>query len=300
MKKAIIYYFSGSGNTLKVCRLMKSAMESMGVETLLSDMANKSEINNPTDFEYIGIAYPIHAFNAPYIVLDFAKKMPTANAKKYFILKTSGEPLKINNISSLKLNDILRKKGYILSFEKHYVMPYNMIFRHTDDMAYKMLEAVKISVPYDAKNIIDENERLLDKILFGKMIAYAFRIEHIAMKINGKHFKVNKTKCIGCKKCEQNCPVNNIYIDENGNFAFDNRCLMCTKCSFSCPTDAFSIGILNNWRVNGKYNFEKPQKEEINKHKRYCKKSYEKYFENMEKYDKTIKICDIMSNGENV
>ena len=39
-------------------------------------------------------------------------------------------------------------------------------------------------------------------------------------------------------------------IDENGKFHFAGDCLMCTRCSFGCPTDAFSIGILNSWRVS--------------------------------------------------
>lgn len=78
----------------------------------------------------------------------------------------------------------------------------------------------------------------------------------------------------------KNCPENNIKIDENGKFRFGGDCVMCTRCSFNCPKDAFDIGMLNGWRVNGKYSFEKPAEKEVDKHAWYCKKAYARYFEN--------------------
>ena len=74
---------------------------------------------------------------------------------------------------------------------------------------------------------------------------------------------------------------------ENGEFHFGKKCLMCMRCSFNCPKNAIKIGWFNGWKVNGPYNFNKPEKEEIDKHKRYCKNSYKKYFrENEEKIRK--------------
>lgn len=33
---------------------------------------------DPNNFDYVGFAYPIHGFNAPYIMLDLAKALPRA------------------------------------------------------------------------------------------------------------------------------------------------------------------------------------------------------------------------------
>ena len=127
MKNAIIYVFSGTGNTKKICDLYKEEFEKNDVCTTLYDVkAGLENLPDPNGFEYVGFAYPIHAFNAPKIMLDLARKLPKAdnNAravdntdeenpksgqgktkhakydKKYFVLKSSGEPLKINNVSS--------------------------------------------------------------------------------------------------------------------------------------------------------------------------------------------------------
>ncbi len=293
MRKAIIYVFSGTGNTQRVCEAFKAQFEKNEVETAIYPIAKGSEdAPNPNDFELVGFAYPVHAFNAPVNVLDFARKLPKVQGKKYFVLKSSGEPLKLNNISSLKLNSILKKKGFVAGSEYHYAMPYNMIFRHTDAMTVKMKNAMEGLAPIEANEILNGVEHKLSRVPFGRLIAWIFRIEHPAMKVNGRFFKVDESKCVGCGLCAKNCPQHNIIIDANGKIKFSGDCIMCTRCSFFCPMDAFSIGMLNGWRVNGKYTYKLPEKEEKDKHAWYCKKAYARYFANAEK-----KIAD--SNSDN-
>ncbi len=59
--------------------------------------------------------------------------------------------------------------------------------------------------------------------------------------------------------------------------------MMCTRCSFNCPTSAINIGILNAWKVNKPYAYKDGYHNEADKHKNYCKKAYERYFDNIEK-----------------
>lgn len=285
MKNAIIYVFSGTGNTKKACDIYEHEFEKNDVDTTLYIVRKGFEkLPDPNDFDFVGFAYPIHGFNAPYIMLDLAKALPKANGKnQYFVVKTSGEPLKINNVSSIKFNDIMKKKGYVLMSEYHYVMPYNMIFRHTDEMAVKMKNTFDSLAPIEAREVLCGVKHKLESVPFGRFIAWVVRIEQPAMKINGKFFKVDADKCIKCGACAKNCPVGNIKIDENNKFSFGNDCIMCTRCSFNCPANAFDIGILNGWKVNGRYTFRLPEKPEENKHARYCKKAYKKYFEDAQK-----------------
>lgn len=280
---AIIYVFSGTGNTKKIAALYREEFERQGVETKLFNVTGKTDdIPDPKDFDYVGFAYPIHAFNAPHVMLDFAHALPKAEGKEYFILKSSGEPLKINNMSSYKFCGILRRKGYRLKSEYHYVMPYNMIFRHTDDMATRMWNTAKALCPIEAREVLDGKAHKLGRVPFGNIMAFIMRIEHPAMRVNGRIFKVDDKKCIHCGKCAAACPMGNIKI-EDGKFRFGGECLMCARCSFNCPVDAFNIALLNGWRVNGKYNMAYSGEAQPNKHKRYCKKAYARYFADAEK-----------------
>lgn len=285
MKNAIIYVFSGTGNTKKACDIYKSEFEKNGVETTLYTVKKGFEnLPDPNNFDYVGFAYPIHGFNAPYIMLDLAKALPKANVtKQYFVVKTSGEPLKINNVSSIKFNDIMKRKGYVPFSEYHYVMPYNMIFRHTDEMAARMKNTLEQLASVEAREVICGVEHKLSKVPFGRFVAWVVRIEQPAMKVNGRFFKVDGNKCIKCGACAKNCPVGNIKMDGNGKFSFGGDCVMCTRCSFNCPTNAFDIGMLNGWKVNGRYSYKLPEKPEEDKHAWYCKKAYKRYFEEAQK-----------------
>lgn len=278
MKNAVIYVFSGTGNTLKIAKLYAEEFEKNGVDTLIYNIkADFSDAPSPLDFDFVGFAYPIHAFNAPHIMLDFAKSLPKAEGKEYFVLKSSGEPLRINNMSSLKFVGLMKRRGYKATSEYHYVMPYNMIFRHTDDMATRMWKTALELAPIEADEVLNSSKHTLPKVPFGHFLAWIMRIEHVAMRVNGRCFKVDAKKCIGCDKCVKACPMSNI-TRKDGKFKFGGDCLMCARCSFNCPTDAFDIALLNGWRVNGKYDVDYTGEAQPNKHAWYCKKAYARYF----------------------
>ena len=220
------------------------------------------------------ICYPVHGFNAPANVVAFCRNLPCAQADAY-VLKTSGEPLSINDNSSKLVVKALESKGYTFKGEFHYIMPYNMIFRHSDEMAAKMLKTAKERIPQAAERIALGKTHLKEIPLRAKIARKVVAIEHCGARFNGRFFRVNKAKCLGCMQCVNNCPTHNIrYVD--GKFKFGGNCLLCTRCSFNCPTDAFKIGLMNFLRVNGKYNFNAdPDKAKIGK---YCHNAYVKYF----------------------
>ena len=291
---AIIYVFSGTGNTMRICSLYKEEFEKCGVETTLYPVrSDMTALPNSEEYDYVGFAYPIHAFNAPEIMLSLAEAINPAS-KRFFIVKSSGEPLKLNNVSSLRFISILEKKGYVLQSEYHYVMPYNMIFRHTDREALKMWETAQALSAVEAREVLSGVEHKLPGVFLGRFIAWLLRIEQVAMRVNGRFFRVDKQKCILCRKCEKACPTSNIRIDDKGKFSFGKNCIMCTRCSFHCPTDAFKIGILNSWRVNGAYPLDSPIDEDApepkHHHGWYCKKAYARYYaEAREKVEKAGK-----------
>lgn len=278
--KCVIFCFSGTGNTLKVVDEYRAHLEERGVEVAVRKVTNRLDNFGTDDFDLVGIAYPIHGFNAPEPIIDLVKQLP-ASDKKYFVVKTSGEMLKLNNISSNKMAKILKKKGYTQIGEYHYAMPYNMIFRHTDNMASLMFDTAKSLVPLHVDEILSGNGQKLDKVFLGSFIAWLFRIEHKFMPINGKHFKTNDS-CVHCGLCERVCPKGNIRLDD-GKVQFGDKCVGCMACAFACPKNAINTAVLNGWKVNGKYDFSATPKMQEGDHENYCKRSYVRYFESAKK-----------------
>ena len=272
IKSAIIYLFSGTGNTRKVVKQFATLLGEKGVKCSVREM--EWEFVPPTGFDAVGIAYPVHAFNAPENVLALAKKLPDGEGKQVFFIKTGGEPLSINNASSAKLASIMKKKGYEIFSEYHYVMPYNMLYRHTESMATKMWFTAKRMIERDVADFASDKGKSIGK---GTPISFIFRnVEQPFMRFNGKHFTVADDSCIECGKCIKNCPQKNINIVD-GQFQFGKNCIGCVRCSFNCPTNAIDIGIINMWKVNGGYTYGDTEPEEAEC--KYLKKAYKKYFE---------------------
>lgn len=279
--KILIIYFSGTGNTEKVAKQYKAAFEQQSAQVDLVSLPLGEEKIDFNGYDLIGFGYPIHAFNPPSNVLRFAKSIKKCQEKKRaFIFKTSGEPVRMSDVSSLKLIRLLKKRNIRVFNEYQYVMPYNIIFRHTDEMAYRMWSTAQQVIPIDCKEILSGTPRKAKKMFLGGFLAWVLRIEHWGGRLIGRHYRVTDA-CIECRKCEKNCPTQNIRISDSGKFKFGKECLICMRCSFFCPTNAIQISLLEKWKVNGAYSFAPPSADASpvkDRHANYCAKAYKRYF----------------------
>ena len=284
--KVLIIYFSGTGNTLKVAEKYASTFTELGHEAELVSVDGLPKNKALTDefltklsnADLVGFGYPVHAFNAPSVMLKLAKFLPKQpNAKRAFIFNTSGEPLKLNNISSFKFARMLKRRRYLVFSEYHYCMPYNIIFRHTDTMAYKMWHTAEQLIPLDVQEIVEGNPHKLKRVFCGGFVAWVMRCEHWGVRLNGKQYKVKK-ECVHCQQCINVCPTHNITVMKNGQLKFGGNCLMCMRCAQLCPKDAIKTGWFNKWKVNGAYTFEKPETVQQQKYNKMLTKAYDKYF----------------------
>lgn len=269
--KVSICYFSGTGNTLKVAETLKCELASLGTEVEMLSIEKKEKYLSS---DALVIAYPVWGFGAPKVVTDYVKALKEDVVKAYF-LKTSGEPLSLNDASSIELAKILTKKGYMVSGEYHFIMPYNMVFRHTDELASKMFKTAKERMSSVSSEIRNGRVKPILYPLRARVMHAICGIEHVGMKLNGNLYTVNKKRCINCNRCVNDCPQKNITI-KDGKFHFGPSCIGCARCAFCCPTDAINTGILNFLKVNGKYDFSSD--DTLATLPKYCKKSYKQYF----------------------
>ena len=277
--RAILYCFSGTGNTRRVSEALARELKSLGHMTDIYLIEAGSTPPPPDGYDRVIVAYPVHAFNAPTPVLKFLKKLPKGKGLPAYLLRTSGEPLELNHASGIVPKRILKRQGYTVLGELHYVMPYNIIFRHSEGMAARMNRAAELKLPDDAKLVAAGNRDLQKVNLWRRFVAFVLRIEHPAMPVIGRTFRVSKN-CTGCGICAKACPQGNIKM-ANDKPKFGGKCIGCMGCSFGCPKDAVRTSLLNGWRVNGNYSFDgvpATDKEVC----RYCHRAYLKYFHSIE------------------
>ena len=261
--KTLIIYFTGTYNTKYLVEKIKERFtkENLGeVEFLSIDGTSSSSSLN--SYDLIIFSYPIYAFNTPIIFDRFIKRIKLNKNQKVIIAKQSGEPIILNNSSSYSLIRKIKKDKAKLLNEYHFLMPYNIHFRYEDDFIKELFiynEKLLDILVYELKNNIVRKVKYNPLLAFNSFI---FKIQRLGGPVNSYFYKVDYTKCILCQKCINECPINNITFDNNNKkIIFHHHCLMCMRCSFFCPKDAINIGMLQKWKVNGKYDLSRIEKD---------------------------------------
>ncbi len=280
--KVILYVFSGTGNTLKAASLFKKYLNAD--VTVYRVSAKSGNAPSAEGFDLVGIGYPVHAFNAPEPILKFVKTLPEVAYRRAFVFKTSGEGLHINDCSSQKCIKILKGKGYDVTMERHIVLPYNMIYRHSDAMAKQMWIYAKAYIKYICGELETFKRDKVKLPVYKTFYAPLLRVtEQKFAHLHGPLFKVDTNKCINCGKCERTCPEDNIVL-KDGKYKFGTKCVLCMGCSFGCPVDAIHVGIFKFWKVNGSYRMEELAKDEsivfplVPDHAKGIYRLYKKYY----------------------
>ena len=257
MKKAVIYVFSGTGNTRVAAGFVAGALRDRGIEAdVWEARAPFDGAPDPGAYDLALFGYPIHAFNTPRFFLRFVKTLPGVQNVPAFVFKTSGEPFRLNDASSRPLVRLLRKKGFAPMLDRHLLMPYNIVFRYPDTLVKQMYLHTADMAALIAERIADGPPQQLRYAFPAVLVSYLFRLQWFGAWVNGPLIRPDKTRCKGCGLCAAACPAQNIRMC-GGLPKFSGRCVMCMRCAFFCPADAVRPGFLNHWRVNGPYQFEK-------------------------------------------
>ena len=256
--KILFLTFTGTRNTEICGNFLAKHFNEAGHEVFHYVYSAKAPLDkNVNDFDMIGFGYPIHAFNTPEVFHKWIKSLPEVNNIPYFIYKVSGEPFHFNDASSNHFVKVLNKKGYKKVAEKHFLMPYNIMFRYKDEIAKQMYLYLDALTELFVKEIIAEDYEVIKYSFPKKVLSFLFRIEWIAPKVNAPLVGFNK-KCSRCNMCIKNCPTSALYINKRNKIKIHpSKCAMCMRCTFNCPTNAIRFGIMNPWKVNGEYKYEK-------------------------------------------
>jgi Pyruvate/2-oxoacid:ferredoxin oxidoreductase delta subunit len=247
--KILLCYFSGTKNGEFLANELKKSLPNLVSYEITYPF---SSLPNVKEYDLLGFLYPVHAFRCPEVVVSFARQL-MAFDKPYFIISNSGEPLCFNKASSDPLIHVLKRKKYVYLFEEHFVLPYNIIYRHSDSLAKSLYLSSSKRMPALASKIerMSKEPRKMNPFLH--LVPPLFAIEWPFAKHEAKFFKINTKTCLNCQKCLQECPMHNIVV-QNGKLKFLNHCALCLRCSFYCPTNSIKIGMFEKrWKVHGSY-----------------------------------------------
>jgi ferredoxin len=236
--KNIIYYFSGTGNSLKLAKDLAKELD----DAQLIDIATVKDQNKVTA-KSIGIVFPVYIWGLPLIVKRFVEQLEIpADAYLFAIANYGGFP----GATNLQLRKILHQKGNKLAAAWGITMPGNytpMYGAISLDRQQKMFKKAKEKIVKIAKDVtakkkgpIKKNFFLVNWIFSGLIYGYSARyIPQMA-----KDFWLND-KCNGCAVCAQICPVENIEM-KDGKPVWAEKCEQCLACLQWCPQEAIEFG----------------------------------------------------------
>jgi ferredoxin len=250
--KTVIYYFTGTGNTLAAARLLAAGLGD--TELIPLQQAIHSEACAPKA-DAVGIAFPVHFLNMPEIVRRFVSEIRLEDDPFIFGLATCGER---PGGALFRLQELLLEKGHSLAAGYALVMPENFIgpidLMGDAGRREEKYAAVHERIPAIAAAIRSRKRTPLEGDGSGFM-KFAGRLSRGFMTaVYNTPLRLHATQaCNRCRTCERICPTRNITVAKEG-VAWGNDCTMCYACIHWCPQAAVEIG----GRTRGKPRYHHP------------------------------------------
>ena len=232
-----IYYFTGTGNSLKVARGLSNRIGNCELVPIAKIWQQKNIVAKT---EKVGFVYPLYFWGLPKIVEEFVKKIDLRDVDYIFSVLTRGFT---SGRATYDLESILKEKGKILSAGFKVTMPDNYTpklsipskakqdkkFKRAEIKVEKIAEIVRTN-----QKKIKKDHFITIKLSKGAHNRWLERASSI-----DKHFSVDD-RCNSCGTCEKVCPVENVRL-VNGKPQWHHQCQECLACLHFCPQIAIQV-----------------------------------------------------------
>jgi Pyruvate/2-oxoacid:ferredoxin oxidoreductase delta subunit len=242
--KAIIHWFSATGNTARAVGILASRLEAAGwtVARVAIAVDGQPTADIP---DLTVLAFPIWAWAAPHFVLDYARRLPRAQGARAAIWATCG------GFGAQGVGEaarILRRRGYRLVGSGEAVYPDSWTLAVNPPAGEELAQALAKG---DVETIIFANIILASKpvrfacafvhVLWSWPMARLFRT--FGRRFMGKFFMADDA-CTSCGQCAAQCPVRAIRMEgAPARPRWSAVCAGCYRCINLCPARAIQISI---------------------------------------------------------
>ncbi|MDA3846889.1 MAG: EFR1 family ferrodoxin [Vallitaleaceae bacterium] len=255
MGKTVLYYFTGTGNSMHIVKNLATKLEALSEDTITivpMVRALEQEVIY-SDADTIGLIFPIYMTAIPIPVLQFVNKLdPKKSDNKYAIVSRIGT----SHTAFRAINKILKQKHGKLNGTFNIQMPSNSCKFKYKVPTKEEIELADSNMQLELEKIVsivgsqvESNEK--DITATSKIPKFLIiPIAGLAHASNDDLYADDK--CIGCGTCEIVCPSGKIrMIDSVPVWQKSVKCFRCAACINYCPEQAAQIRKFTE--TNGRY-----------------------------------------------
>ncbi len=236
-EKTVIYYYSGSGNSLSVSKQVGEKLKNTDIISIY-ELRDDPEV--PSCYARVGIVTATWFVRPPRIVKEMCEKLIIDRDQKVFVIATCGG---YDGYVCIDLKAILQPKTdhpvqtFMLPMPPDHIVGFSpfpekideIYLRHAEKAATKIAKKIKDGTPTkDRKGI---NRRFLT------WMSNAFNSRLGVDRDSTEGGFYTTADCTGCGICEKLCKNGNIRLTEDG-VEWGHDCQQCMACIMWCPNKA--------------------------------------------------------------
>lgn len=229
----VIFYFSGTGNSLRAARIIAGEMGGAKLISMRNDPASVPA----AAADSIGFVCPVYEWDVPEVVKAFIARL-VVNPRAYIFMAATCAAIHGRCFETVE--KLLRKKGAVLRYGKA------LYCVASQCIAYEPFPPARLMVPLSDRQARKIGQEIaagrrrnppprmspLSRWLYPKLMLPFLNLQHEY----DKGFYTTDA-CTGCEICRKVCPCQNITFSA-GRPVWNHSCEGCNACVAYCPTKA--------------------------------------------------------------
>lgn len=247
----VIYYFTGTGNSLAAAKRIAALVGGSDLVPIASLKDSPGRIVPEAD--RVGIVCPVYDAGVPRLVAEFTGRLDLSKAGYAFAVVTMGG----TGVSALhQINRILAEGGgRNLNAGFAVKMPANfppLSRPPAGEKTRAILAAADIRLAGIAQ-AIRQGKNVPPGLSPASSLMRYFLYPPFFKNVHGMDasFSVDDS-CTACGTCATVCPVGNITM-EHDRPVWQHRCELCCACLHFCPVEAIQLNTMRGTRGRGRY-----------------------------------------------